>query len=102
MRPAGRRCGPIKGRPFGSPIPSHDLRKIHSLRRFPQSRFKDIFDPVSISCFFGRHRPLFASIVKRQAGYSALCDRCGLPIERADDGRWTSSEPLLSKQDKAA
>jgi len=50
---------------------------------------------VSLRCFFDRHRPMLTSIVKRRHGYAALCDDCGLPIERPEDGRWSSAEPLI-------
>ena len=45
---------------------------------------------------------MLTSIIRREEGYTALCDHCGMPIERADDGRWTTSEPLLARRDKAA
>jgi hypothetical protein len=45
---------------------------------------------------------MLTSIVRRQDGYAALCDDCGLPIGRGENGRWTNAEPLLSKQHKAA
>jgi hypothetical protein len=57
---------------------------------------------MSLRCLLLRHRPMLTSIVKRQNGYTALCDECGLPIERADEGRWTASEALISKRDLAA
>jgi len=38
---------------------------------------------------------MLTSIVKRRHGYAALCDDCGLPIERPEDGRWSSAEPLI-------
>lgn len=50
---------------------------------------------VSLRRFFDRHRPMLTSIVKRRHGYAALCDDCGLPIERPEDGRWSSAEPLI-------
>jgi hypothetical protein len=42
------------------------------------------------------------SIVRREDHYTALCDSCGLPIERSEDGRWTEAQPLLSRRDQAA
>lgn len=45
---------------------------------------------------------MLASIMRRPDGYAALCDDCGLPIERTEEGRWTPSEPLTARQDKAA
>jgi hypothetical protein len=57
---------------------------------------------MSLRCLFGRHRPLLASIIRRENGYTALCDECGLPIERSEDGRWTAAQGLLTRQDQAA
>ena len=51
---------------------------------------------------FGRHRPLLSSILQRSTGFSALCNDCGLPIERGEEGRWTQSESLIAKRDRAA
>jgi hypothetical protein len=45
---------------------------------------------------------MLGSIIKRQNRYTALCDDCGLPIERSAQGRWTNSQALLSKRDQAA
>ena len=56
---------------------------------------------VTFRCFFDRHRPMLTSIVTRQHGYAALCDDCGLPIERPENGRWTAAAPLV-RQNKAA
>jgi hypothetical protein len=58
--------------------------------------------PVSLKCLFGRHRPMLTSILSRDGGFTALCDDCGAPIERVDGGRWTQSQPLISKRDQAA
>jgi hypothetical protein len=49
---------------------------------------------MSISCLFGRHRPSLSSIRKSGSGFAALCDSCARPLERAQEGRWTASEPL--------
>ena len=57
---------------------------------------------MSLRCIFGRHRPMLTSIVRRESGYAALCDDCGLPIVRAEETRWTGSEPLLTRRDQAA
>jgi hypothetical protein len=54
---------------------------------------------MSLLCFFGRHRPMLTSIVRRDSGYTALCDHCGLPIVRAEDTRWTASVPLIAMPD---
>ena len=45
---------------------------------------------------------MLTSIVKRQDRFTALCDDCGLPIERSEQGRWTVSESLVSKRGEAA
>ena len=44
---------------------------------------------------------MLTSIVPREHGFSALCDDCGAPIERPAHGRWTHSQALLSKPDRA-
>jgi hypothetical protein len=60
-------------------------------------------DPhMSLRCFFGRHRPMLTSIVRRDWGYTALCDDCGLPIVRAEDSRWATAVPLVTRHDQAA
>lgn len=56
---------------------------------------------MSFRCLFGLHRPMLNSIVKKAAGYTALCDHCGVPIRRSEDGRWTMPEPLASKREAA-
>jgi hypothetical protein len=57
---------------------------------------------MGLRCFVRLHRPMLNSIVRRQDRLTALCDSCGLPIERPDGGRWTEAEPLLSRSDQAA
>jgi hypothetical protein len=57
---------------------------------------------MSFRCLIRVHRPMLTSIVRRADRYTALCDDCGLPIERSEEGRWTASEPLLSRRDQAA
>jgi hypothetical protein len=56
---------------------------------------------MSLRCLFGRHRPMLTSILKRADGYAALCDDCGLAIERSEAGRWAIAEPAAGR-DKAA
>ena len=56
---------------------------------------------MNLRCLF-RHRPMLTSIVKQSHAYTALCDTCGLPIERTEEGRWTASASLLSRRDEAA
>jgi hypothetical protein len=57
---------------------------------------------MHLRCFLGRHRPMLTSIIKRGEGFAALCDDCAAPIEREQSGRWTHSQPLISKRDQAA
>ena len=57
---------------------------------------------MSIRCLFRVHRPMLTSIVRRKDRYTALCDSCGLPIERRDDSRWMACEPLASRHDQVA
>jgi hypothetical protein len=45
---------------------------------------------------------MLTSIVRRENGFAALCNECGLPIERSEEGRWSASEPLLTRRDQAA
>lgn len=71
-------------------------------RRIPARTTMQYQRSMSLTCLFRRHRPMLSSIMRRETGYTALCDRCGLPIERTDDGRWTASEPLLSKRERVA
>lgn len=42
------------------------------------------------------------SIVRREDRYTALCDSCTVAIERFEKGRWTASQPLVTKRDPAA
>jgi len=57
---------------------------------------------MSVRCLFRLHRPMLTSIVRRENGFAALCNECGLPIERSEEGRWSASEPLLTRRDQAA
>jgi hypothetical protein len=40
---------------------------------------------------------MLTSIVRREGFYSALCDDCGLPIERLEAGRWAAAAPLAAR-----
>lgn len=57
---------------------------------------------MSLRCLLGRHRPFVTSIVQRTAGFSALCNDCGFPIERSNKGRWMGAESLIAKREQAA
>ncbi len=43
---------------------------------------------------------MLTSIVRRQDRYTALCESCGLPIERSEEGHWTPAELLASLHDR--
>jgi hypothetical protein len=49
---------------------------------------------MSLRCLFGYHRPSPTSIMRRQAGYAALCESCARPLERGSESRWIASDPL--------
>jgi hypothetical protein len=55
---------------------------------------------MSLRCVFGLHRPFVSSIVERPEGFSALCEGCGLPLERPREGRWSASPPLSNRKDE--
>jgi len=40
------------------------------------------------------HRPLLASIAKREHGYAALCEDCSAPLERMPETRWAPAAPI--------
>ncbi|TYC83762.1 hypothetical protein FMM79_18975 [Novosphingobium sp. BW1] len=49
---------------------------------------------MSLLCYFGRHKPSVHSISRgKQGGYGALCDSCGVPLERNDAGAWRVAAP---------
>jgi len=49
------------------------------------------------SCIFGSHRPSSVSVARTASGLRALCDGCGLPLERSEKGRWTPAPPLAAQ-----
>jgi hypothetical protein len=55
---------------------------------------------MSLRCLFRVHQPMLTSIIRRHDRFTALCERCGLPIERSNDSRWGPSEPLVSQHDE--
>lgn len=57
---------------------------------------------MSFRCLFRAHSPMLTSIVRREGRYTALCDDCGLPIERTEGGRWAAAAPLVARGDQAA
>jgi hypothetical protein len=44
---------------------------------------------------------MLTSIVRRKDLYTALCNDCGLPIERSQAGRWAVCAPLVPRRDQA-
>jgi len=64
----------------------------------PATRLLD----MSLRCLIRSHRPMLTSIVRREGFYSALCDDCGLPIERLEEGRWAAAAPLVARRDQTA
>jgi len=73
-----------------------------SLTRIPSLLGPSYLSAMGLRCLFRRHRPMLSSIVRRQDRYTALCDDCGMPIERGEKGRWASAEALVSRQGRAA
>ena len=71
-------------------------------RRIPFVTQSGYFHRMSFRCILRRHRPMLTSIVRRSSGFEALCDDCGLPIERSDGSRWIGSEPLVLRHGKTA
>jgi hypothetical protein len=57
---------------------------------------------MTLLCLFLRHRPMLNSIVVREDRFTALCDRCGAPIERNTARRWVSPAPLTTRPNQAA
>ena len=54
---------------------------------------------MNLRCLFGAHRPSLVSILKgKGGGWIALCEGCDARIERNEEGRWSVSEPLISKK----
>jgi hypothetical protein len=49
---------------------------------------------MSILCLLGIHRRSLTAIVKRESRYVSLCERCGHPMVKRDDGKWVLTEPL--------
>jgi len=53
---------------------------------------------MSILCLFGRHKPSPVSLARRKhGGVVALCESCGMPLERSDKGSWHVVASLVSK-----
>lgn len=48
-------------------------------------------------CVFGLHRPSLVSVARKDRRLEALCEGCGSPLERAENGRWAASIPLVEQ-----
>jgi hypothetical protein len=57
---------------------------------------------MNLRCLIGLHRPLLNSIVRRDSGFTAICEGCPTPLERASNGRWTPARPLTALSEKRA
>jgi hypothetical protein len=56
---------------------------------------------MSLRCYFGVHRPLLTSILRRGTGFVALCDSCSMPLQRSEEGGWKAAEPLAGPSQAA-
>jgi hypothetical protein len=52
---------------------------------------------MSWKCALGLHRPSIVSIARKASGLHALCEGCGVPLERNDTGRWRTALPLVGQ-----
>jgi hypothetical protein len=52
---------------------------------------------MSLLCILGAHRPALTTVTRKAAGLGALCERCGLPLERPPTGRWAPAPPLATR-----
>ncbi len=51
---------------------------------------------MSVLCYVGRHKPSIHSVSRgKHGGYVALCDSCGVPLERIDNRPWRAAEPNI-------
>lgn len=50
---------------------------------------------MSLLCLLGLHKPSPPSLNRTEQGtYTALCEDCGVPIDRKESRRWKPTEPL--------
>ncbi|WP_168176457.1 hypothetical protein [Novosphingobium sp. PC22D] len=48
---------------------------------------------MSLFCFLGRHKPSVSSMARsKKGGHAALCDNCGVPLEKIDNGPWRPAQ----------
>lgn len=50
---------------------------------------------MSWKCALGLHGPSAISIARKAGGLHALCEGCGLPLERNEEDRWRLAQPLV-------
>ncbi|RZI61468.1 MAG: hypothetical protein EOP94_00170 [Zymomonas sp.] len=44
---------------------------------------------MSFLCYLGRHKPSLQSVhFRKEGGHAALCEGCGVPLEREGKGSW--------------
>jgi len=56
---------------------------------------------MSLRCLLEAHSPSLSSIVRRQAGYSAVCEACARPLERTSTTCWVASAPLSDMKSRS-
>jgi hypothetical protein len=58
---------------------------------------------MQLLCVLGRHKPSMQSLSRgKHGGYAALCDACGVPLERADKGSWRAADPTYARAHRHA
>jgi hypothetical protein len=57
---------------------------------------------MSWKCAFGVHSPSLVSIARKPDGLHALCEGCGIPLDRNETGRWRTARPLVGPAGTAA
>jgi hypothetical protein len=57
---------------------------------------------MSLSCRFGLHHPLPASILARRHGPTALCNANTTPLERSPEGWWKACAPFTAGVERRA
>jgi hypothetical protein len=54
---------------------------------------------MSWKCTLGLHRPSVVSIARKTGGLHALCEGCGVPLERTENARWRTMQPLVGQME---
>jgi len=53
---------------------------------------------MSLLCYPGRHKPSMHSLSHgKHGGYVALCEGCGVPMERAHKGPWRAAAAVYNR-----